>query len=177
MLTERFERLVALAPEVSSPSRSDILKSLDHSSLRAALSPTSSGRVSQLEAPSKKGLADYDRHMSSTESSVKKAMKSCSDHVNKVRLENEREMARQAHLEKLREKQALQLQKQLAKAQAEGQDIASKEAATTGQIADDDDDDDENHDDQDQDVWDLVKDADAILSRPCTESLRNIPSL
>lgn len=125
LLEQRFQKFVAMAPVVSSPS-SEMLKVLDHTRLRSQLSPISTGRVSQLEAPTKKGLNEYDKAMSSLEASVKKAMKTCVDHVSKVKQENEKEKARLQQLTKIRQKQASSLQKALEKASHEGEEQANK---------------------------------------------------
>lgn len=167
MLEQRFQKLAAMAPVVTSPT-SDMLKEMDHTRLRSQLSPISTGRVSQLEAPTKKGLNDYDKAMSSLEASVKKAMKTCSDHINKVKQEREKEKARLQQLEKIRQRKASSLQKAIDKAQQEGEELANKEMVhqDSQASADDCEDDDAEADDDDSGAWALVSDADELLSVP-----------
>ena len=150
-----------MAPQVMlSPSKEypSTLKDFKRDNARAALSPISSAKAHSLDAPTKKGLNEYNQPMSSLQSSLSKAVKSCRAFIDKRQLEAEREKARAEHIKRQREKAQGIQDKALAKAQAEGrqdaceelqqEDAANESAAIDG---------------EDMDVWTLVQSADDLL--------------
>ena len=158
VVRKRFAKFVALAPAVElSPPKRKVLSNLDHEALREALTPVSKSRTSQLSEPTKKGLVDYDKNMSSVESSIQKAMKSCTDHVDKVKLEEAKQQAKKEKLEKQRLRHDKQAQKALQKAQEEGVQEAAKAALAEGHG------DDGEADDDNDEAWALVQNADELL--------------
>eukprot|EP00913_Durusdinium_trenchii_P011321 g10632.t2 len=165
----RFDKLMALAPKVElSPSKT-ALASGSHESLRSALSPISKAKVQQLDHPTKKSLSEYDKSMSSLESSLNKAIKSCNQYVTKAKLEEERERAKKVRLEQLREKEEKKRKQELAKAKAAGKALADQEG---GQETAEQNGEEEN----DEDVWPLVSTADELLTSPLSKHVRDIKS-
>ena len=165
----RFDKLMALAPKVElSPSKT-ALASGSHESLRSAVSPISKAKVQQLDHPTKKSLSEYDKSMSSLESSLNKAIKSCNQYVTKAKLEEERERAKKVRLEQLREKEEKKRKQELAKAKAAGKALADQEG---GQETAEQNGEEEN----DEDVWPLVSTADELLTSPLSKHVRDIKS-
>lgn len=183
IVTQRFHKLVAMAPEVMnlSPDQPSILHKLDHSKLRDELSPISSGRVHQLEAPSKKGLSEYDKHMSGLEQSVTKALKSLISFVDGVKEEEAKRKAKEDYMKKQEEKAKNRRAKALKKAADAGRDEAGKEAVSRGgesaqgALEDDGMGDDDQGDDQEEgetfEMWPLVCFAEQLNSGPLSSGV------
>ena len=75
-----------MGPEViASPTKErTMVHDMDRESLRSSLSPMSSGKAHQLEAPTKKGLTDYDRNMTGLAASIRKGINTLNDFVDKA---------------------------------------------------------------------------------------------
>ena len=162
IMESRFKKFVAMAPEVVfSPGKKRCVED-NHQALRATLSPISSGKVSQLEAPSKKGLTEYDKSMTSLESSVRKAAKLCREHIDKHKLEEAKENARQERLQKQRDREEAKRMKALQKAEADGKAEADKALAREEGGDDEAALDDEPYESE---PWKIVQSAGEILTK------------
>lgn len=102
---------------------------MDRESLRNSLSPMSSGKAHQLEAPTKKGLTDYDKNMTGLAASIQKGVNTLNDLVDKVEQEKVKEQARQERLAKELAKREAKKAKMLAKAREEGNALAGEDLA------------------------------------------------
>ena len=168
---------MGMAPAVIDPneppeseSRS-MVHDMDHSKLRMSLSPLSSGRAHQLEAPTKKGLQEYDKFMSSTEQSVQKALKTLNGFVDSVKEEEAKRKAKEEVLRKQQEKEAARRAKAMSKAQAEGRAEAGKELARVGEPEADALEDEMDDDGGEYEGWALVSDANQLLSAPLSSDV------
>ena len=178
IVQERFEKLVGMGPEViASPSKGkSILQDLDRKALRMQLSPMSSGKAHQLEAPSKKGLVDFDKGMTSQAASVKKGLSVLRDHVDKMQKEKAKEQARQDRIAKEQAKRESKKAKMLQKAREEGDELAGKELAAEDPAEDEDDGNDQDEAEEDADaVWTLVKSAKEFFEKG--KSFGNVSTL
>lgn len=157
-----------MAPKVvGSPSKEKkLVHTLDHAALREALSPISHGKTHQLEAPSKKGLTEYDRTMSNVQGSVVKAIKSCTSLVDKVKEEEERERARQERLAAAREKEQKRRDKALQKARQQGSEAASQALVTAQAPQQESSEGEEEGDDNAETAWALTLNASELLQSP-----------
>lgn len=166
MVEARFKKFVAMAPQVmASPSKTrKIIHDFDHAELRNNLSPISSGKVHQLEAPSKKGLSEYDRSMTTLQNALTKAMKSCTTVVDKVKENEAREKARLERLEEAKQKAEQRRIKALEKARQEGTNDAGKEIAN--QEGHDETLEEEDEDGEDFQTWALVQQANDLMQKP-----------
>lgn len=181
VLKQRFEKLVGMAPAVvdpnqpSEPESRSMVHDMDHSKLRMSLSPLSSGRAHQLEAPTKKGLQEYDKFMSSMEQSVHKALKTLNSFVDSVKEEEAKRKAKEEVMRKQREKESARRAKALSKDQADGRAEAGKELAGAGEPAadalEDEMDDDEDDEGDECEGWPLVSDANQLLSAPLSNDM------
>lgn len=172
LILQRYEKFAAMAPKVElSPSKKVLDK--DHDELREALTPISKGKTHQLEHPTKKGLEEYNRTMSSLESAVQKSLKTCSTHVEKVKLEEERENARKKRAEEIKKKEESRKAKALKKAKADGAQLADKDISHAEGAAEKEQDQDQEQDDEeseDEGGWPLAGWAHELLGRcqsPC----------
>ena len=170
VLKSRFEKMVAMAPEVSmSPQKRLLIGDKPHQELRESLTPISRAKANQLDAPTKKSLGEYDKTMSSMESSVNKAVAECNSYVDKIRVEQEKEKAKQERLQNHRLRTEKHRKKALEKAQAEGQQQADKEVLASGEAAEvggDNSDASDSSDDENNVFMPIVQDGQAILERP-----------
>lgn len=167
MVESRFQKLVGMAPQVlRSPTKPrKMVYDMNHDELRSSLSPLSSGKVHQLEAPTKKGLAEYDRSMNTVQNAVRKSLKACTGMVDKVKEQEERERARLQKLEEAKQKSDQRRARALAKAREDGIDQAGKELVEQGDAPECDEHDvgDEESDGENL-AWRLLEKASELLS-------------
>lgn len=163
----RFKKFAAMAPEVlSSPTKDrKFIHDFDHAELRNNLSPISSAKVHQLEAPSKKGLSEYDRGMTTLQNALTKAMKTCTAAVDKAKEHEVREQARLAKLEEAREKAEQRRARAFEKARQERTNEAGKQIVEQeghGETGEDE----EEEEEEDVQTWALVQRAGDMLRNP-----------
>ena len=167
VILQRYEKFAAMAPKVElSPSKKVLDK--NHDELREALTPISKGKTHQLEHPTKRGLEEYNKTMGSLESAVQKSLKICSGHVEKVKLEEEREMAKKKRAEEIKKKEESRKAKALKKAKADGAQLADKEISHAEGAAEKEQDQDQEQDDEeseDEGGWPLAGWAHELLGR------------
>lgn len=170
MIRERFQKFVGMGPAVVQPPSAEtertMVHDMDRSRLRSQLSPVSSGKAHQLEAPTKKGLADYDKNMTSLAASIQKALNTLQEYMDKIEKDKARERARQERLQKELTKRANKKAKMLQKARQEGEDLAGEEMANgaagddlQAALEDNNEDEDDQADEDDVGFWPLVDDA------------------
>lgn len=135
LLLNRFERMYALGPEISVLASGTALSNsrfADKKALCEKLSPPSSARVRALGHPTKASLADYDKTMNSSESSVKKALSALEKLVIKMKSEEEERAAHTARLEQLRSKKLQMVASAMDVARQKGYDAAEEQQAAQG---------------------------------------------
>ena len=169
VILQRYEKFAAMAPKVElSPSKKVLDKT--HDELREALTPVSKGKAHQLEHPTKKGLDEYNKTMRSLESAVQKSLKICSSHVEKVKLEEERENARKKRAEEIRKKEESRKAKALKKAQADGVQLADKDVSHAEDNVEKEQDQEQDDEEDDEGGWPIASWAHELLGRcqsPC----------
>lgn len=171
VVKQRYQKFVALAPDniALSPTKTNTVLDGRHvNEIRDALSPLSTSRASVLKYPTKKGLVDYEKHMTGMESSIQKAMKLCNDHAEKNRIELAKQQAKRQRLEKQREREAKRSEKALHKAQQEGVSEADKAVMASGEQVDEYGGDAE----EDEGAWPIVQRCDDIIRTPLGRCVR-----
>ena len=138
---------------------------MDRESLRSSLSPMSSGKAHQLEAPTKKGLTDYDRNMTGLAASIRKGINTLNDFVDKAEKEKVKEQARQDRLAKEIAKRENKKAKMLAKAREEGNALAGEDLAkgNGSDAAEEDEQDGGSASEEEGGVWPLLASANALM--------------
>ena len=158
-----------MGPEVvHSPTKEKtMVHDMDRAALRDALSPVSSIKAHQLEAPSKKGLTDYDKNMTGLAASIQKGLTSLNDFVDKVEKEKVKEQARQECLAKELAKRETKKAKMLAKAREEGNALAGEDLAKgndgSDAAEDENGDDDGSAEEEEGGVWPLLASANDLM--------------
>ena len=164
VILKRYEKFAAMAPKVELSPKRNVLKK-DHDELRNELTPVSKGKTHQLEHPTKKGLEEYNKTMGSLESAVQKSIKVCTSHIEKVKIEEERERAKKRRIEQLKQKESERKAKAFKKAQSEGAQLADKELPEVNANQEDGSGSDDANEADDDGAWPLVSAAQEILGR------------
>ena len=132
--------------------------------LETKLSPLSRGKMTALQKPTKVALGDFDKALSSSESTVRKALVSLNKMTTTSQQCRERSLAQAARTEELKAKKIQEATSALDKAREEGRAIADKEA----DVRDNDEQGEENKDDgkPDDEPLALLADNRLLVSEP-----------